>query len=313
VTNVIGEDRSSFQRVSGWAGDSFGFAKVTEGTDWSDSTFKANWFNLRAEGKVRGAYHFFHPADDPVAQAQFFIATVKENGGIVAGDVFIADVEITAGDDGREVYGTERAPDRTHCGIWGDPLAAPVGPAALAFLNEVQALVGAQHRVMLYTDVSMAQNLLGACAGYPLFLAYYEQAPIVPAPWKTWTFWQNGATGVGGGDADYFNGDLAALQAWAGDAPPVPVDNWTETLVNNLPTLQSGSKDSGAPAAWYVHRLQNEVAGYGRWNGLGAVTAIAADGNFGPATRAAVVAVQRHAGLAQDGVVGRATWTALIA
>lgn len=309
MTNATGEDRSSFQGITGWGGDSFGFAKATEGLNWSDPTFKSNWVNLRAQGKVRGAYHFFHPADNPTAQAEFFITTVKENGGITAGDVFIADAEIAVGEDGLEAYGSVYAADRTHCGLHGDPAAAAVGPAALEFLQAVSGLVGPQCRVMLYTDAFMASRQLAACSGYPLFLAYYAAAVVVPAPWKTWTFWQNGARGPGGGDFDYFNGDQAALRAWAHAAP---AGNWTETLVNNLPTLQQGSKDSGTPAAWFVHRLQNMVAGYGAWNGLGKVAAIPADGVFGPATKAAVMAVQHHAGIGVDGVAGRDTWTALI-
>jgi GH25 family lysozyme M1 (1,4-beta-N-acetylmuramidase) len=312
MSNAAGEDRSSFQAVQGWGGDSFAFSKATEGTGWSDPTFARNWASARSEGKVRGAYHFFHPADNPAQQAAFFMSHVRAQG-LRAGDVLIADVEITAGDR-VEAYGTVQARRRSHEGLKELPermslAPAAVGSAALQFLSDVATAAGPGVRVLLYTDVFMAQSLLGSCSGYPLFLAYYEPVPITPAPWRRWTFWQNGGTGPGGGDLDYFNGDEAALVAWAGGGSP---GNWTEDLVNALPTLQQGSKDSGAPAAWYVHRLQNMVSGYGQWNGLGKVAAIVADGNFGAATKAAVEAVQRHAGIAVDGVAGQATWTVLI-
>lgn len=238
MTNVIGEDRSSFQAVTGWGGAHFGFVKATEGTGWSDPTFAGNWANLRSAGKVRGAYHFFHPADDPVRQARFFVSTVEARGGIAAGDVLIADVEITVGADGLEDYGTARAVHRMHAGLKADAprglTAGSVGPGALRFLDAVRAAAGPQCRVMLYTDVSMARDLLGNCAGYPLFLAYYESAPVVPAPWKNWTFWQNGARSASGGDVDYFNGDEAHLRAWASPAPKPLPPGWTYPPVQRL-------------------------------------------------------------------------------
>jgi hypothetical protein len=315
MSNAVGEDRSSFQPVGSWGGNMFAFSKATEGTNWSDPTFAQNWANAAAEGKVRGAYHFFHPADSAGGQAAFFMSVVKDRG-LRAGDVLIADVEISAGADGMEGYGTEGAASRAHTELRALPrgfTAAGVGSGALQFLQEVQAMAGPGCQVMLYSSLFMAQNLLPACSAYPLFLAYYAGAPASNvAPWRSWSFWQNGARGPGGGDLDYFNGDEAALRSWANASPVPPVANWTEVLVDNLPTLQLGSKDDGPSATWYVRRLQNEVAGYGRWNGLGRVTAITDDGNFGQGTRAAVLAVQAHAGLKQDGIVGKGTWTVLI-
>jgi len=38
---------------------------------------------------------------------------------------------------------------------------------------------------------------------------------------------------------------------------------------------------------------------------------IGADGDFGPGTKAAVIAFQRKKGLLADGIVGRGTWAAL--
>jgi lysozyme len=237
MSNAVGEDRSSFQNVAGWAGDSFAFSKATEGTSWSDPTFDANWASAAAGGKVRGAYHFFHPADNAVAQAQFFMSVVKARG-LRAGDVLIADVEISAGADGMEGYGSERAAARAHEGLRSLPpgfTAAAVGAGALAFLDEVRALAGPGCRVVLYSNLSMAQALLSQCAAYPLFLAYYAGSPPSGvAPWKDWTFWQNGAKGPGGGDMDYFNGDAAALAAWASPAPPPLPAGWTYPPVQKL-------------------------------------------------------------------------------
>lgn len=305
---AVGEDRSDYQAVTSWSANAFGFCKATEATDWTDSTFAGNWVNLAAEGKVRGAYHFFHPADSAVGQAQYFVSTVKARGGLVPGDILICDAEITSGVAGMEEYSSVHSVRRSHvppkAGVDG-----AVGPMVLQFLDTVASLAGPECPVLLYTDLYMAESFLGDCSGYPLFVAYYAATPPGISTWSNWTFWQHEAGGgYGGGDADYFNGTPAQLLAWRASYLD---SNWTETLVNNLPTLQLGSKDA-AGQPWYVRRLQNDVAGYGRWNSLGKVTAIADDGVFGPGTQAAVKAVQSHAKLTADGVVGRDTWTLLI-
>ena len=85
---------------------------------------------------------------------------------------------------------------------------------------------------------------------------------------------------------------------------------WQEAMMNALPTLQQGNKDTaGQPLD--VHRVQVLVAGIGRWNNLGTITAVADTGVFDAATSAAVKRVQQFFGLTQDGIVGPATWGAL--
>lgn len=235
MSNVTGEDRSSFQAVTSWAGCGFGFAKATEGLGWKDPTFPANWRSLKAQVPVRGAYHFFHPADDAAGQARFFYDTVQARGGFEPGDVAVADIEITAGADGLEAHGTPRSPLRAHQGLRASAPAgfspAMVGTQALAFLRELEALAGPAVRVLLYTDLVMAQGVLSGCSAYDLFIAYYSAREPGVAPWRSWTFWQNGAKGPGGGDLDYFRGDAAELARWA--SPQLPPD-WTYPAVRNL-------------------------------------------------------------------------------
>lgn len=248
--NVIaGEDRSSFQPVAGWGSNAFAFSKATEGISWRDPAFAQNWANARAEGKVRGAYHFFHPADSPAVQAQFFYSTVSAHG-LVAGDMLAADVEILAGADSTEDYGTQAAAARAHEGLRAVPVTVPVGAGALAFLQELARLAGPSHRVIVYSDLFMAMNTLGACSAYPLWIAAYSGAPpTVINGWDTWTFWQPGpGGGPGGGDLDYFNGTRAQLQAWA--SPVLPPD-WTYPPVQILaahPGETSVSLQWDAPA-----------------------------------------------------------------
>jgi GH25 family lysozyme M1 (1,4-beta-N-acetylmuramidase) len=253
MTNAMGEDRSSFQPVTSWMGDSFGIAKATEGTGWTDSTFAGNWANLRSAGMPRGAYHFFRPADSPADQAAFFWGTVLEQG-IAAGDFLVADVEITIGRSGQEDYGTSRAAARAHTGLRAaaspDLAQVSLGALALEFLQKLSLLAGPDHRVTLYTDLYMAQNLLGACVAYPLHVAYFEPgAPNNVTPWMNWTFWQNGALGPGGGDLDYFAGDSTALRQWAhpGKTPLPP--NWVYPKVRRL--VAKGG-DTSAALEWHA-------------------------------------------------------------
>lgn len=94
-------------------------------------------------------------------------------------------------------------------------------------------------------------------------------------------------------------------------APAVPAADWTEAMMAGLPTLQQGSKDP-VGGMLMVRRVQVLTAGIGAWNKLGAVTQVPADGVFSPATAAAVKAVQKFFGITADGIVGNATWTALV-
>ena len=92
---------------------------------------------------------------------------------------------------------------------------------------------------------------------------------------------------------------------------PKPTLNWTETIVDNLPLLKrrynlKSSYDSD-------RRAQGLLAA------AGALTiapnledGVRFDGKFGPSTEKAVKDFQRHAGLADDGIVGPNTWTALL-
>ena len=86
MTNAVGEDRSDFQAGGqSWSASDFGFSKATEGLSWQSKTFGGNWARLKAQGKRRGAYHFFHPAEPAAAQAQFFVNYVTVQRRVRAG------------------------------------------------------------------------------------------------------------------------------------------------------------------------------------------------------------------------------------
>jgi GH25 family lysozyme M1 (1,4-beta-N-acetylmuramidase) len=227
VQSAQGEDRSSYQPIGRWtAVNKFGFTKATEGLDWTDPTFEANWKALKDEGKFRGAYQFFHPNLDPEAQAVFFLDYVNTHGGLEPGDMLVIDSEIAAGPDGALVVGGQEDANGTKS-FMAKPRLAPsgtivgagvLGDATLAFLNKLKGLLGAEkdrHPIGVYTDLSIAAVLEG-CTEYFLWIAYpsYTAPPNV-LPWRNWRFWQwEFGGGPGGGDRDAYNGTLPEMTEW---------------------------------------------------------------------------------------------------
>lgn len=315
MANAVGEDRSDFQAGGqSWSASDFGFSKATEGLGWQSRTFGGNWARLRAQGKRRGAYHFFHPAESAGAQAQFFVNHVRANGGFGPGDMFSCDAEISVGADGRET-GEPRALARMHAPLLqGSRMSAAeaqtaVGSGALAFCNAVARLVGPRCPVLLYTFLGFRSNVT-ACVRYPLWIAdYTSRPPVSVAPWPGWTIWQNSDHGgQGGGDHNYFHGDRAVLAAWGN---PQPAD-WTEEAIMALPTLRSGNRDQPGTNQ-VVGKMQALLSFVGTFNNVPAAAGLKEDGHFGPTTLAAVQAMQAFYKISGgNGECGQRTWERLI-
>jgi GH25 family lysozyme M1 (1,4-beta-N-acetylmuramidase) len=238
VHSAQGEDRSDWQSIGPWtAENTFGFAKATEGLGWTDPTFEANWRALKQERKFRGAYHFFNPAESGAAQADFFLNYVLGHGGLVPGDMLVVDSEVWADSDGSLVVGGQVAdgpvsymsrPAKPLVGSLADPKI--VGDSTLAFLRQVDQQLGKnkdQHPVLVYTNLSVAQQLAD-CIYHELWIAYPAlDAPPSVAPWNTWRFWQwEFGGGPGGGDRDAYNGTLEELTEWIDSFrnAPIPKD-----------------------------------------------------------------------------------------
>ena len=225
---VQGMDVSHYDGTIDWAmakasGIEFAFIKATENTTFVDPEFATNWKNAGAAGVIRGAYHFFRPEVDAVAQADFFVATA---GVPTRGDLPLAlDLEVT-----------------------DNVAGATVADDARTFLARVQETTG---RVpVVYTSARVWSELLGspAATGFSdvaLWDANWTTScPTIPPAWMTWTFWQNSATGtvpgisgMGNVDLDQFNGSLAALQDYV--APPVAVGGGDD-----------GGTDGGGPVGY---------------------------------------------------------------
>lgn len=75
--------------------------------------------------------------------------------------------------------------------------------------------------------------------------------------------------------------------------------DWTETLVRDLPTLQTGSTGEDVQTAQGLLQARSHPE-------------VSIDGSYGPVTATAVRAVQTWGGVTVDGVVGPKTWPVLL-
>ncbi len=209
---VQGLDISHWQGAVDWqkvkaAGLAFAFIKATEGDSHTDSRFAANWQGAQEAGLRCGAYHFFAPSLDPVAQAQHFCQTVNLDA-----------------DSLPPVLDLEKATDLDNAALIG---------RVKAWLDQVQRSTG--HKPMIYTGSYYWNPHMTDRSGQPpawtrdyyLWIAHYSvDQPTLPLGWQTWSFWQY--TDQGSVDGIYGNVDL----------------NWFNGSVEELAGLQSAQPDA---------------------------------------------------------------------
>src|SRR5581483_9551270 len=157
---------------------------------------------------------------------------------------------------------------------------------------------------IIYTSPGFWNGLgVKAPAGVQLWVANWGvSSPRVPSGWSGWAFWQwsdtSSVPGVSNADSDVFNGSVAQLQAYAQSHGTSGTGGGGGSTGGSQPILRQGAT---GPA---VVTLQQDLAAAGFSPG-------AIDGDFGPATLAAVKAFQSANGLVADGIVGPLTWAAL--
>ena len=187
-----GIDVSNWQGVIDWkavkaSGIAFAFIKATEGTDFVDPHFLANWQGAKAAGVVRGAYHFARD-NQPEAEAAYFSAQVLPH--LASGDLIALDDEVTHGLGSAWIC------------RWMTSAHLRLGCAPLYYANLSAIQTGALPPVF---------------GEFGLWLAdYTDVAPAAPAPWSLLAFWQHSSSGnvpgiVGPVDLDTFFGDSAQL------------------------------------------------------------------------------------------------------
>jgi lysozyme len=209
---LAGADVSHHQGVVNWhavaeAGVTFAFAKATQGATFVDPQFSRNWAGMKDAGIIRGAYHFFRPAQSAESQIANFLDAV---GTLGASDLPpVLDLEEATTPHGDEWDGV---PPQNRISL------------VMTWLNGVASKLG--RKPIVYTRRGFVELDLPApdpLAQFPLWIAHYTTAPVprMPPIWSKWTFWQYSETGTldgiaGAVDLNRFNGATADLSALAG-------------------------------------------------------------------------------------------------
>jgi lysozyme len=177
----------------------FVICKATQGSRHIDPEFAYNWKEIEKKGFIRGAYHFYTSADDPLKQAALFLKTVSSR----LGTDFPLIVDVEGG------------------GVPSKQSKSFVQNRLITFLKEIQKQTG--RKPFIYTNNSTAKEYLQnpVFASYPLWIANYNhiKQPQLPAAWNTknWLLWQKSESYHEGSfidDFDVFNGSADGLRAY---------------------------------------------------------------------------------------------------
>ena len=183
TADITGPDVSSHQHPNGtsidWgqvrgSGRTFAFVKSTEGLGYVNPYFSADWSAVKANGMVRGSYHYARPDGSPgsaAEQARYFVSVAGMMGS--GGDLGpVLDLEETGG----------LAPSQLVAWVHN-------------WLDTITALTG--RTPIIYTYPYFWRSAMGNNTGftqYPLWIADYNggSAPTTPliGGWTSWTFWQ---------------------------------------------------------------------------------------------------------------------------
>ena len=199
---VQGVDVSSSAGAVNWnsvaaSGMSFAYARVSDGTTFVDPDFDQNYAGIAAAGMARGAYQFFEPAQDPIAQAKLLLQKIARP--LQPGDLPPAlDVEITGGQPAASLAANIAA--------WVSTIRSSTGRSPVIYTNH------------FFWDTDVQATTFGA---NPLWVSQTGvTCPTLPSGWTSWMFWQYSFSGTVSGitgsvDLDEFNGSQQDLDAAA--------------------------------------------------------------------------------------------------
>ena len=168
----------------------FVFMKATEGGDFNDINFKANFESAKKVNLIRGAYHFFSPHTSAQAQAKHYIKQVKLQKGDLPP---VLDVEVL-----------------------GRHTKSSISDSVLVWLDIVEKHY--KVKPILYTSFKFKNRYLNDIKFnvYPFWIAHYYVGKLRYT--GTWSFWQHTDIGRVPGinkdvDLNVFNGTIEELRA----------------------------------------------------------------------------------------------------
>lgn len=167
----------------------FVFVKATEGGDLKDERFDDNFAQAEQAGFVRGAYHFYIPTTDPVAQADFFIRNVQLKPGDLPP---VVDIEVKPQHNKEAVFYAQLS----------------------TFLYRLEAHYGVKPIIYSYYKYKERYLKNPELDRYPFWIAHYHVKQLKYS--GPWAFWQHSDKGVIPGipektDLNVFNGTLHDL------------------------------------------------------------------------------------------------------
>lgn len=198
---TFGIDMSHYQRKEDIAWDSLSIAnraipiefvvlRATMGNRSTDRNFDDFWQLAKKQELIRGAYHFYRADEDPVLQANNFLANVKLEEG-----------------DLPPILDIEKIPKRKSNEKLVEDLKI--------WCRIVEETYGA--KPIIYTYYHYYNDFLkGEFDDYPLWLANYNDVPQ-PSPEENWDIWQFTENGIVYGintkvDVNVYNGNLWSLK-----------------------------------------------------------------------------------------------------
>jgi lysozyme len=172
-----GIDVSHHQGVIDWnkvaqSGVSFAYIKLTDGQNFTDPRFTRNWIEAKAEGLLRGAYHFFHPLSDADVQAEHFVRRLATDPGELPP---MLDIEVSDGASAAQLLSAARR--------WMDHVE-----------KELKCKPFVYTTASFWKRVALNSSILSE---FPLWVAHYtdRDRPAIPSPWPQWTIWQYSQSG----------------------------------------------------------------------------------------------------------------------